>query len=169
MSSLHSRPRRIHVFAIFFLFLSHSHTSLFLCMCVSLSTPVSLCLCLHLSVSIYISLKITLLSFSISQCIFVRIFFLSLSFYSLSLSSLSSSHFFYEDVQFKEAIYLLDLVFSLKVVTGDANGMVNERSKVRSDMVRRVSRPSYDNELFSTSCSTIRFLVCFISDQANCA
>ena len=89
--------------------------------------------------------------------------------FSLSLSSLSSSHFFYEDDQFKEAIYLLDLVFSLKVVTGDANGMVNERSKVRSDMVRRVSRPSYDNELFSTSCSTIRFLVCFISDQANCA
>ena len=63
-------------------------------LCVSLSTPVSLCLCLHLSVSIYIGLKITLLSFSISQCIFVRIFFLSLSFYSLSLSSLSSSQFF---------------------------------------------------------------------------
>ena len=64
-------------------------------LCVSLSTPVSLCLCLHLSVSIYISLKITLLSFSISQCIFVRIFFISLSFYSLSLSSLSSSQFFF--------------------------------------------------------------------------
>ena len=93
VSSLHSRPRRIHVFAIFFLFLSHSHTSLFLCMCVSLSTPVSLCLCLHLSVSIYIRLDITLtvLYLSLDVCSYLfpfsQISFLCHFFVSFSLGT----------------------------------------------------------------------------------